>query len=148
MSRWIDTKDSGPVNLDFIRRIAHRKDGTRRLIGEEGDVVGELYGSFDEESLKESIIPATTPMMALVVTWNTPDEQNPTGIYTEERLIVAWKISDMGTFPIIAGDHPSSNQDVLIIHQDGRCEELLSCTYDSREEAIESIRKKERWKRP
>lgn len=146
--KWTDTKDAGFVNLEFVRRIAHRRDGTRHLLGDDDRVIAELWNTFDEEQLRCTIVPAMTPMMALVVAWVKPNEHEPTGIWAEDRLIIAWAISDMGATPIIAGDKPASNQDVLIIHQDGSCEESCLCTHSSREAAIESIRKEERWKRP
>lgn len=148
MNRWFDTKDAGLVNGQFVKRVRRLKDGSKHLIDHQDRVLGELWSNFDETDLTSVVIPAITPMMALIVTWVKPCEEEPTGVWSEERLIIAWRIHpDSDPHPIIAGCQPASNQDALIIHQDGTCEEQFMCTHKSREEAIESIRKEERWKK-
>jgi hypothetical protein len=71
-----------------------------------------------DEWLDSELVPAAAGQEAIIVTtWSDGSEPS---VAVERIGVVAWGISRMAALPVIAGDAPSSNQVVLILHPDGR----------------------------
>jgi hypothetical protein len=59
----------------------------------------------------------------------------------ERRNVVAWKITALDAFPVIAGDAPSSNQFFLAIHPDGSVEQFQGNVWPTIEAAMDDMRR-------
>lgn len=137
---------NGYVNLNFVATISDENDhGQVTLYNAAGETMGRTSGKCLSD-LGGAIIPGTG--RALVVSWQEPSDDCPTGLDTATRAVVGWRIVPMvGVCPIVAGAELCPDQVALVLHEDGTVEEVGSCVWWSKADALAGIAAEEPWKR-
>ena len=131
---WVHTKNDGWVNLAFVANVRATGKDDRNLLDANGRSLGVVSGHLDmTEWLDADLIPAAAGQEAVVI-WVWTDGDAPE-VIVEHASIVAWRISRMGAFPVIAGESESPGQSVLILHPDGRVCDPFNCEWPTVEAA-------------
>ena len=136
---WVETKDSGWVNLALIGSARRLRNGEWQLVAPDGRNVGVVPERVDlDEMMITTLVPAPRGQEALsVYSWSDGPEEAQ--IRVERVTVVAWRVCSMAALPIIAGDAPCSNQTILIIQPDGRITEPFNREWENIEGAKKDL---------
>lgn len=120
MRMWAKTDDKGWVNLNFVQSVRRNREGDLRLFDHEERYLGLVSRHLDfDEQLDTELVAAPSGQEALVIC-KYPDEAEGPRTWSRRATIVAWRVSNLGATPVIAGDSPAENERVMIIQPDGR----------------------------
>ena len=138
MTRWVQCRDGGYVNLAFvaeIRRLPHGKGEKLRygLYDSQSRMIGEAWRKFDPDVDVGELVPAAAGSYVIEV------NGDKSGVWYSLMPVIAWRIPTFGEpIPILA-DEAADSSVILIPAPDGKFIRQYVATYDSLDAAIKDI---------
>ena len=128
---WVRAHELGKrVNLDHAASAKQTVKGEWQLFTADGRSLGVVDD--DPFAAAARIVPATPGQQVWLVYG---------GVESERRDVVAWKVNDDAALPIIAGESPLGQPEILLIHPDGSVERPFGDNWESIDQATAAIRK-------